>query len=173
MKSSWTLKVSAPNHRSGKAVDNGGLRYGAMESALRPPLPTATRRVDVDPKTAPRGTETQSFESGLTQGRSEHLGEIVRAPSGSFSPEFESSLVVYGAHEIDREVSDDGHVGRAVAFAQAGHVFAEVNVQHPVQLVVSRPEGFHLRPLSERCGSLSTHTAPIKQTRPWSFAANV
>ena len=24
-----------------KAVDNGGLRYGAMESALRPPLPTA------------------------------------------------------------------------------------------------------------------------------------
>jgi hypothetical protein len=26
-----------------KAVDNGGLRYGAMESALRPPLPTAIR----------------------------------------------------------------------------------------------------------------------------------
>ena len=26
-----------------KAVDNGGLRYGAMESALRPPLPTATQ----------------------------------------------------------------------------------------------------------------------------------
>ena len=24
------------------AVDNGGLRYGAMESALRPPLPIAT-----------------------------------------------------------------------------------------------------------------------------------
>ena len=59
----------------------------------------------------------QGCESGLSQGRSEHLGEIVRAPSGSFSPKFESSLVVYGAHEIDREVSDDGHVGRAVAFA--------------------------------------------------------
>ena len=29
--------------RRDKAVDNGGLRYGAMESALRPPLPTATR----------------------------------------------------------------------------------------------------------------------------------
>jgi len=29
--------------RRAKAVDNGGLRYGAMESALRPPLPTATR----------------------------------------------------------------------------------------------------------------------------------
>ena len=26
-----------------KAVDNGGLCYGAMESALRPPLPTATQ----------------------------------------------------------------------------------------------------------------------------------
>ena len=24
-------------------MDNGGLRYGAMESARRPPLPTATR----------------------------------------------------------------------------------------------------------------------------------
>ena len=27
----------------------------------------------------------------------------------------------------------------------------------------SRPEEFHLRPLTERCGSLSTHTAPTKQ----------
>jgi hypothetical protein len=26
-----------------KAVDNGGLRYGAMKSALRPPLPTAAQ----------------------------------------------------------------------------------------------------------------------------------
>ena len=36
-------KVGSPDPRRGKAVDNGGLRYGAMESALRPPLPTATR----------------------------------------------------------------------------------------------------------------------------------
>jgi hypothetical protein len=50
MKSSWTLKVSAPNHRSGKAVDNGGLRYGAVESALRPPLPTATRNGPPEPE---------------------------------------------------------------------------------------------------------------------------
>ena len=33
----------SPDLRRGKAVDNGGLRYGAMESALRPPLPTVTR----------------------------------------------------------------------------------------------------------------------------------
>ena len=31
-------------------------------------------------------------------------------------------------------------------------------------LVVSRPEELHPRPLSERCGNLSIHTAPIKQT---------
>ena len=32
-----------------KAVDNGGLRYSAMESALRPPLPTATRSGRYEP----------------------------------------------------------------------------------------------------------------------------
>jgi hypothetical protein len=31
-------------------------------------------------------------------------------------------------------------------------------------LMVSRPEELPLRPLAERCGSLSTHTAPIRQT---------
>jgi hypothetical protein len=34
-------------------VDNGGLRYGAMESALRPPLPTATRAFGEDPNPSP------------------------------------------------------------------------------------------------------------------------
>jgi hypothetical protein len=32
-----------------------------------------------------------------------------------------------------------------------------------VQAVASRPEEFHPRPLTERCGSLSAHTAPTKQ----------
>ena len=67
----------------------------------------------------------------------------------------------------------DRHVFRAVAFAQAGLVVGEDHVQDPMKLVVSRPEGFHLQPLSERCGSLSTHTAPIKQTRPRFLAASV
>jgi hypothetical protein len=35
--------ASSPDPRRDKAVDNGGLRYSVMESALRPPLPTATR----------------------------------------------------------------------------------------------------------------------------------
>ena len=37
----------------------------------------------------------------------------------------------------------------------------------------SRPKGLHLRPLAERCVSLSTHTAPIRQTRRYCFVANV
>jgi hypothetical protein len=37
----------------------------------------------------------------------------------------------------------------------------------------SRPKELHLRPLAERCMSLSTHTAPIRQTRRYCFDANV
>jgi hypothetical protein len=43
MKPTCARKAGSPHPRRGKAVDNGGLRYGAMESALRPPLPTAIR----------------------------------------------------------------------------------------------------------------------------------
>jgi hypothetical protein len=39
--------------------------------------------------------------------------------------------------------------------------------------VESRPAGLHLRPLAERCMSLSTHTAPIRQTRRHLQSANV
>ena len=44
MKPMCARKAGSPDPRRDKAVDNGGLRYGAMESALRPPLPTATPR---------------------------------------------------------------------------------------------------------------------------------
>ena len=43
---------------------------------------------------------------------------------------------------------------------------------HVVVFVVSRPGESHPQPLSERCVSLSTHTAPIKQTRQPSHAAS-
>jgi len=36
-------KAGSPNLRRGKAVDNDGPRYDAMESALRLSAPTATR----------------------------------------------------------------------------------------------------------------------------------
>lgn len=39
-------------------------------------------------------------------------------------------------------------------------------------VVVSRPGELHPQPLSERCGSLSTHTAPIKQTCQPSLTAS-
>jgi hypothetical protein len=41
--------AGSPDPRRDKAVDNGGLRYSAMESALRPPLPTATRTASRKP----------------------------------------------------------------------------------------------------------------------------
>src|SRR5208337_1514446 len=44
--------------RRDKAVDNGGLRYGAIESALRPPLPTATPSLRDNP-TLPLSIGTQ------------------------------------------------------------------------------------------------------------------
>ncbi len=43
-------KAGSPNPRRDKAVENDGLRYGAMESALRPSLPTATRADPHEPK---------------------------------------------------------------------------------------------------------------------------
>src|ERR1700704_2877912 len=42
------------------------------------------------------------------------------------------------------------------AAAQTGHFGCRSGV--------SRPEGFHLRPLAERCVNLSIHTAPIRRT---------
>src|SRR5271165_1207315 len=50
-----------------KAVDNGGLRYGAMESALRPPLPTATRAL----------AETQ-IQARLTNGSEQNIIASIR-----------------------------------------------------------------------------------------------
>jgi hypothetical protein len=43
MKPTCARKAGSPDPRRDKAVDNGGLHYGAAESAFRPPLPTATR----------------------------------------------------------------------------------------------------------------------------------
>jgi hypothetical protein len=48
-------------------------------------------------------------------------------------------LILGGANEIDGEVPDDGHIFRAVAFAQTGLVFVEDNVKNPVQLVFDGP----------------------------------
>ena len=83
-------------------------------------------------------------------------------------------LVFWISDEVDHHVFDNGHVLRAVAASQTSEIVLEHRLEHSMQPVRSRPEGFHLRPLSEWCGSLSIHhTAHIKQTRPWSLSASV
>ena len=49
MKPICMAEVGSLNLQRDKAVDNGGLRYGAIESALRPPLPTATPSLGDNP----------------------------------------------------------------------------------------------------------------------------
>ena len=44
----------------------------------------------------------------------------------------EESACLAGRSTYDREMSDDSHVSRAVALAQAGLVLGEDDVEHPV-----------------------------------------
>src|SRR4051812_2827628 len=60
-------------------------------------------------------------------------------------------------------VSQGGEGLGGVARSGAAGVLAAGPIADVVQAVASRPEEFHLRPLTERCGSLSAHTAPTKQ----------
>ena len=53
-----------------------------------------------------------------------------------------------------------------------GAIFSKRHSPDPMGVVVSRPGESHPQPLAERCVSLSTHTAPIKQTRQPSHAAS-
>jgi len=48
-----------PDPRRGKAVDNGGLRYSAVEGALRPPLSTATHTDLHNPTILPGASQAQ------------------------------------------------------------------------------------------------------------------
>ena len=64
---------------------------------------------------------------------------------------------------------------RKVFFTMSVIVFKIVSkiFQSVEGFMVSRPEELPLWPLAERCGSLSTHTAPIRQTLPSFRYANV
>ena len=64
-------------------------------------------------------------------------------------------LASSGSEHVEGDVLDDCEVERRVVGSHAAFVVAEDHVEHPVEAVVSRPEGFRLRPLAERCGSLS------------------
>src|SRR3954462_13824977 len=60
-------------------------------------------------------------------------------------------------------VSQGGEGLGGVARSGAAGVLAAGPIADVVQAVASRPEEFHPRPLTERCGSLSAHPAPTKQ----------
>src|SRR5271168_3569235 len=60
----------------------------------------------------------QGNESGLTRQGSQALDEVVWVPSGDLSAQLDAFLVCRGADQVDGEVSDDGHVFCAMAFAQ-------------------------------------------------------
>jgi hypothetical protein len=71
-----------------------------------------------------------------------------------------------------RQFSDQSQILWGITNSNSRIIFAKRHVQNPMRRVVSRPEGLHLRPLSERCVNLSIHTAPIKQTHlPSLFAS--
>ena len=65
---------------------------------------------------------------------------------------------------LDGSLEQDASEGGAFTISDhpADNV-AAINIDDRVE-VVSRPGESHPRPLLERCGSLATHTAPIKQT---------
>src|SRR5215471_6347373 len=81
-------------------------------------------------------------------------------------------------------MSDAEFVDHAAEAKRSNHVFRRIG--HHVGSLTwlslftrrrvdpeSRPKELHLRPLAERCVSLSTHTAPIRQTRRQYFDASV
>ena len=63
-----------------------------------------------------------------------------------------------------RKFSDQSQILRRITNSNSRIIFVKHHIENPMRRVVSRPEGLHPRPLSERCGNLSIHTAPIKQT---------
>ena len=61
--------------------------------------------------------------------------EVVGAPAGELAAALDGFFVGYGAHEVEGEVSHDGHVFGGAAFAQPALVVLEDDVHDPVQAV--------------------------------------
>src|SRR3954468_11904834 len=62
---------------------------------------------------------------------------------------------------LGRSIEHDTITRPLIGYGNAAR--AQGHVADVMGTVASRPEEFHLRPLTERCGSLSAHTAPTKQ----------
>src|SRR4051812_50196868 len=82
------------------------------------------------------------------------FGEVLLALDGTVPP---------ASMDGEGGVSQGGEGLGGVAGSGAAGVLAAGPIADVVQAVASRPEEFHPRPLTERCGSLSAHTAPTKQ----------
>lgn len=61
----------------------------------------------------------QGNESKLTTCLLDQGCEIFCIPACDFASEFYAVFILGGAHEVDGEVADDGHVFYTLAFAQA------------------------------------------------------
>ena len=80
------------------------------------------------------------MKSGGRENLSQDLHTIVKVP-GTFKPfgmdtHFSGLLL---AQQVQDDMSDNGHVGRTIAFAILMTVFSKSNIQHPVELVFNAP----------------------------------
>ena len=72
-------------------------------------------------------------ESRLTGLRPDQGLKEIGAPSCGLSGGFDGAFSAAGAHDVEGEPSDQGHVAGAVSSTQARQVFLEDHVEHPVQ----------------------------------------
>jgi len=92
------------------------------------------------------------------------LEHVAVVPGSLLAPAPEAGLgAPVSGDQVESDLTKESEVARSRPVTHAAVILAEGDVQHPMQRVASRPEEFHLRPLTERCGSLSAHTAPTKQ----------
>src|SRR5215203_399978 len=72
----------------------------------------------------------------------QELEHVVVVPSGFLAPGAHTGLGrVIAADEVDRDPAQDGQVARGAPVADAAVVFAEGDVEHPVQRVLDVPMG--------------------------------
>jgi hypothetical protein len=89
---------------------------------------------------------------------------VIVVPGRHFAPTASAgSAMAVSADEVEGDLAQEGEVAGGGALAHPAVILTEGDVEHPVQGVVSRPEGFHLQPLAEPDVNLSAHPAPIIQ----------
>jgi hypothetical protein len=85
------------------------------------------------------------------------------APDGHPHLACDGSFVGVSPQHVERHAADHREIAGRMILSRAGIILVEDHIEVPMQVVVSRPEGFHLQPLSEPDVNLSAHPAPIIQ----------